>query len=131
MRYLINPHRADVPPAHAAQPMLGAEAAAQVVTLLSACFDYRPTPVISLRGLAEREGLGAVYIKDEGARLGLKSFKALGGAYAVIRLVMAQAASTRGRAVIPADLPRAATGSLALPAGGLPEAPPGTGTLAA
>jgi diaminopropionate ammonia-lyase len=110
MRYLLNSYRSDVPPTHS---MLNAQAAGQVVSLLEACFDYAPTPLIDLPGIAEREGLGAVYIKDEGARLGLKSFKALGGAYAVLRLVMAQAARKLGRPITPDELPRAATGSLA------------------
>ena len=111
MRYLLNPHHSDVPPVH---PLLDAAAASQVVSLLAACFDYRPTPLVDLPGIAEREGLGVVCIKDEGARLGLKSFKALGGAYAVVRLVMAQAALRLGRPITPDELPRAATGSLAL-----------------
>ena len=109
MRYLLNPTHSDVPPAH---PMLDAQAAGQVVSLLEACFDYAPTPLVDLPGIAEREGLGAVCIKDEGARLGLKSFKALGGAYAVVRLVMAQAAKKLGRPITPDELPRAAGGSL-------------------
>jgi diaminopropionate ammonia-lyase len=41
---------------------------------------YRPTPVHTLPGLA---GTRAVHVKDEGGRMGLGSFKALGGAYAV------------------------------------------------
>lgn len=45
-----------------------------------------PTPVVTLPILAKELGLGAVYVKDESRRLGLGSFKALGGAYAVARL---------------------------------------------
>ncbi|MGP3957748.1 pyridoxal-phosphate dependent enzyme [Nonomuraea sp. 3N208] len=41
---------------------------------------YRPTPVHTLPGLA---GTRAVHVKDESGRMGLGSFKALGGAYAV------------------------------------------------
>ncbi len=41
---------------------------------------YRPTPVHTIPGLA---GTAAVHVKDESARMGLGSFKALGGAYAV------------------------------------------------
>jgi diaminopropionate ammonia-lyase len=37
--------------------------------------------------------------KNEGHRLGLGSFKALGGAYAVIQLLLAEARQTLGRAV--------------------------------
>jgi len=48
---------------------------------------YAPTPMVALPGLAAHAGLGAIFYKDEGERLGLGSFKALGGAYAVAKLV--------------------------------------------
>lgn len=41
---------------------------------------YRPTPVHVIPGLG---GAGVAYVKDESGRMGLGSFKALGGAYAV------------------------------------------------
>ncbi|APW38501.1 diaminopropionate ammonia-lyase [Rhodoferax koreense] len=120
MRYLSNPQPGAVPPDH---PMLDANAARAVVALLRECFDYRPTPLVDLRGIAEREGLAMVSIKDEGARLGLKSFKALGGAYAVFRLVLAEASRRLNRNVTADELPRAASGSLALPAHGTADRP--------
>ena len=46
---------------------------------------YGPTPLRSLPALARRLGLSSLHYKDEGERFGLKSFKALGGAYAVYR----------------------------------------------
>jgi diaminopropionate ammonia-lyase len=49
--------------------------------------DYRPTPLILLDGLADSLGLEAIWYKDETHRFGLRSFKALGGAYAVLRLL--------------------------------------------
>ncbi|MEM6536769.1 MAG: diaminopropionate ammonia-lyase [Pseudomonadota bacterium] len=42
-----------------------------------------PTPLLRLPRLAARLGLGNVYMKDEGLRKPLKSFKSLGGAYAL------------------------------------------------
>lgn len=42
-----------------------------------------PTPLIGLPDLADSLGVGAIYLKNEGERLGLGSFKSLGGAYAV------------------------------------------------
>lgn len=48
---------------------------------------YAPTPLRDLRGLAEASGVAAVWYKDEASRFGLDSFKALGGAYAVLRLL--------------------------------------------
>jgi len=48
---------------------------------------YAPTPLRDLRGLAEASAVAAVWYKDEASRFGLDSFKALGGAYAVLRLL--------------------------------------------
>ncbi|WP_051792236.1 diaminopropionate ammonia-lyase [Amycolatopsis jejuensis] len=44
---------------------------------------YAPTPLVSCPDLASAAGVGQLLVKDESARLGLKSFKSLGGAYAV------------------------------------------------
>ena len=48
---------------------------------------YRPTPLHRLDGLAETLGIETLWLKDEGGRFGLGSFKALGGAYAVVHLL--------------------------------------------
>jgi len=48
---------------------------------------YGETPLISLDGLARAVGVKKVWYKDESARFGLRSFKALGGAYAVFRIL--------------------------------------------
>jgi diaminopropionate ammonia-lyase len=44
---------------------------------------YTPTPLISLNKLSKELDLNKIYYKDESKRFDLKSFKALGGAYAV------------------------------------------------
>lgn len=44
---------------------------------------YAETPLLELPGLAAEFGIGRLYVKDEGCRHPLKSFKALGGAYAL------------------------------------------------
>ena len=46
---------------------------------------YAPTPLVGLPGLARAIGIGSLSYKDESGRFGLGSFKALGGAYAVLR----------------------------------------------
>ncbi|MDR6755137.1 diaminopropionate ammonia-lyase [Mycoplana sp. BE70] len=48
---------------------------------------YQETPLIPLRGMAGRLNVGQLFYKDEGQRLGLKSFKAIGGAYAVLAIL--------------------------------------------
>src|SRR5215468_1273224 len=57
---------------------------------------YRRTPLHHLDGLARATGVSAIYYKDEGYRFGLGSFKALGGAYAVFRILQAHVAATTG-----------------------------------
>ena len=44
---------------------------------------YSPTPLIELNKLSKKLNLNKIYYKDESKRFNLKSFKALGGAYAV------------------------------------------------
>ena len=44
---------------------------------------YAKTPLISLNKLSNELKLGEIFYKDESKRFHLKSFKALGGAYAV------------------------------------------------
>ena len=44
---------------------------------------YQPTSLINLDNVADALGVKSVFYKNEAERFGLKSFKALGGAYAV------------------------------------------------
>jgi diaminopropionate ammonia-lyase len=74
-------------------------ASQEVESFLSLRGTRKATPLISLRGLAGEVGIRSVHIKDEGQRLGLGSFKALGGAYAVITLVLEEATRRLGRRV--------------------------------
>lgn len=48
---------------------------------------YRMSPLKELSNLALKLGLGGIWVKDESARLDLQSFKVLGGAYAIYRLI--------------------------------------------
>ena len=66
---------------------MGLAGRAALTAYLQTLDSYRPTPLISLPGLAAENGVALIHIKDEGQRLGLRSFKALGGAYAVLRAV--------------------------------------------
>ncbi|MCO5089535.1 diaminopropionate ammonia-lyase [Bosea sp. (in: a-proteobacteria)] len=79
--------------------MLGPEAAAEVERFLAKREGHRQTPLVALARLAEALGVSSIHIKDEGHRLGLGSFKALGGAYAVIRLIVEEASRKLGRAI--------------------------------
>ena len=48
---------------------------------------YEKTPLVSLPGLAEELHIRGLYVKDESGRFGLKSFKGLGGSYAMFRVL--------------------------------------------
>ena len=47
---------------------------------------YTPTPLLELNKLSKELNLNKIYYKDEDKRFNLKSFKALGGAYAVEKI---------------------------------------------
>ncbi len=66
--------------------------------------NHEPTPLHALDNLAKELGVASIHIKDEGFRLGLGSFKALGGSYAVIRLVLEEAGRKLGQPVDISDL---------------------------
>lgn len=53
---------------------------------------YVPTPLHDVPALAQRAGVAVVRVKDEATRFGLGSFKALGGAYAVLGVLQAELA---------------------------------------
>ncbi|SFN77990.1 diaminopropionate ammonia-lyase [Bradyrhizobium sp. Rc3b] len=88
---------------HAA-PWCDRNAGDEPLRLLKACPRYAPTDLISLPRAAERLGLGELWIKDETQRLGIGSFKGLGGAYAVLKLAMQHVERRTGRAILPAEL---------------------------
>ncbi len=47
---------------------------------------YKETPLINLKKLSKKLGTNNIFYKDESKRFNLKSFKALGGAYAVEKI---------------------------------------------
>lgn len=65
---------------------------------------FAPTPLVSLPELAGEAGLGSIAYKDESGRFGLGSFKALGGAYAVYRLLVREAERSGTGSVTAASL---------------------------
>ena len=54
---------------------------------ISSWKNYSPTPLISLNKLNKKLNLNKIFYKDESKRFHLKSFKALGGAYAVEKII--------------------------------------------
>jgi diaminopropionate ammonia-lyase len=86
VQFFLNPRRdRSSPYPHGAILSQAGQAAA--LAEIAAWPGYRPTPLRPLPRLAARLGLADIRYKDEGERFHLKSFKALGGAYAVLRLL--------------------------------------------
>ncbi|OWJ98299.1 diaminopropionate ammonia-lyase [Pseudomonas sp. A46] len=71
-----------------------------------ACIDYQETPLFELNGLAWHLGVSKILVKDEGQRSSLRSFKALGGAHAVVKLVIQEVGKRLGISLQPSDLMR-------------------------
>jgi diaminopropionate ammonia-lyase len=65
----------------------GGEAGARARGHITRWPGHAPTPLRQLPGLTAAAGLADIAYKDEGPRFGLGSFKALGGPYAVQRLL--------------------------------------------
>ena len=70
-----------------ASSVLSEQDANQALTEISSWQHYQATPLVSLSKLASTLDCGTISYKDESKRFGLGSFKALGGAYAVVCLV--------------------------------------------
>ncbi|HEX8573486.1 MAG TPA: diaminopropionate ammonia-lyase [Allosphingosinicella sp.] len=83
---------------------LGRAGAAEVLELLAHCPNYSPTPLLAFPALAAELGLGHVFVKDETHRLGLNSFKALGGAFATLRIFQRHLCEALAAEVEPARL---------------------------
>lgn len=97
---LLNQRREHNQPLVAADAeSLGMAGADRAEHYLKARGNHTETPLCALLALADDLGIAALHVKDEGQRLGLGSIKALGGAYAVIRLVLEEAGKRFGRAV--------------------------------
>ncbi|WP_425418468.1 diaminopropionate ammonia-lyase [Oricola indica] len=90
---LTNPlARREAPWTAAQDAILNDAGFARAKATITAWPGYAPTPLASLGGIAAVSGIGALYYKDEASRFGLGSFKALGGAYAVWRVLCDTAA---------------------------------------
>jgi len=82
----------DVNPGHASGPFPNRAGSLDMAmmdaaqTVISGWSGYAPTPLHDLPDIAAHLGVARVVYKDESARFGLGSFKALGGAYAVAAL---------------------------------------------
>ena len=67
--------------------ILSSEDIDEAYKTISSWNNYSPTPLISLNKLNEKLKLNKIFYKDESKRFHLKSFKALGGAFAVEKII--------------------------------------------
>jgi diaminopropionate ammonia-lyase len=74
------------------------------VAEITAWEGYEPTPLVSLKALAEELDLDRIDYKHEGPRFGLGSFKALGGSYAALRVLQRELSSKLGLDVSLSDV---------------------------
>ena len=107
----LNPDRSAYRPAD--RPSIGRSHAESVRRLLGLCPAHGETPLLAMPALAAECGVAGVFLKAEWGRMGLSSFKALGGGYAVALLVMARAEAALGRPLRAEDLGSAETRAVA------------------
>jgi diaminopropionate ammonia-lyase len=91
LAHRVNPKvRAHAPYGPRQQAVLNRAAFERAKREITSWPGYAPTPLVMLPGLARHIGIAALGYKDESGRFGLGSFKALGGAYAVLRQLQAR-----------------------------------------
>lgn len=94
----------DVPYGHRQRNVLNRSAYEAAAREIASWPGYAPTPLRGLPALAAKAGLNRLWYKDEAGRFGLGSFKALGGAYAVSRLLIRELARNGVEGATTADL---------------------------
>ena len=105
LSHFANPaaRRGDAYPAEL-RDITSLEKAAAALADISLWPGYQPSPLQRLQQLAARIGVSEIFYKDESGRFGLKSFKALGGAYAVSRQLLDRIQQQTGASASIADL---------------------------
>lgn len=106
MRLIANPRWCNTDYPDDLRDLLGIAASLHARESIARWPGYAVTPLRSLPGLAAELGLHSVLYKDEASRFGLGSFKALGGAYAVFRLLADHLQKTTGREIASSDVGR-------------------------
>lgn len=87
IEWIANPHaRSGVPEGLTAE-IFSKELPRRIRSFHREIPGYKMSPLKGLPFLAERLGLGGIWIKDESARLNLGSFKVLGGSYAIYQRI--------------------------------------------
>lgn len=61
--------------------------AEQAINFVGTHKEYKPTPLVDLKNLAEKFKVKKIYVKDESKRMGLNAFKGVGVLYGVVRII--------------------------------------------
>ena len=88
----------------AATRVVSAADFAEAVAEITQWEGYAPTPLVELDALVATLGVAKILYKHEGPRFGLGSFKALGGAYAALRVLQRELSRALGRDVAIGDI---------------------------
>ncbi len=96
-QWIGNPTASDYPSEVDAQFPAASMLAAQ--TEIKSWPIYQPTALFELPEVAKQAGVATVLYKDESTRFGLGSFKALGGAYAVLQYLATRVSDQLGKDV--------------------------------
>jgi diaminopropionate ammonia-lyase len=106
LRWFLNPRVARAQPYcdGVREHILSLAAFAEARREITSWPGYEPTPLRQLSRLAARAGIGEILYKDEADRFGIGSFKALGGAYAVFRVLQRHIFATAQRTVFAREL---------------------------
>ena len=97
LSHYANSAAADVAYPSELQDIASLEKSRQAFNEISRWPGYQATPLYQLDALAQDIGVRGIYYKDEALRFHLKSFKALGGAYAVARQLQARIFDATGK----------------------------------
>lgn len=103
-KLLINPKAEPNKTGGAAETVLNEKGFQAAKAEITTWPGYAETPLVSLDKYARKLGVKAIYYKDESTRFGLDSFKALGGAYAVCRLLLNKIKEATGKDAATKDL---------------------------
>ena len=103
-RIFLNPFASDADTGAAA---FDKKSAAELRALFAHAPGFKPTPLVRLNAITRHLGIGELWAKDERNRWGQGSFKALGGAYAVVALA-AEALHVTPAAIFSGRAPKAA-----------------------
>lgn len=83
------------------------------LAMLRECPAYKATVLHNMSSFANDLGIGQLWLKDESSRMGLGSFKALGGAFAVAQLLRDATENALGAMIEVADMQSDAVRTLA------------------